>query len=533
MSDLPIHVIPEDESDNLDIDLEVIDDMISNDLILREEIEERMDNYKTGLEALFVLEDYHTTMYSKTIIDDRDIKQLNIITKAINANLNHRYDGFNIATEGLADLVKSASATTANAASNVINAGSSAGKMVGTAGKVVVSGVVKATELSKVLVDKINQGIINLASEYDIIAKLIEKRWFGVKNLIEVYRLQVSKLEDRVNEATNESNSLRSDIKVKLNTAKLSRDRKISTKNDYMKIIREDVTAIVDFLNAYTQTIKLTEGMSKDTAKSIAFMTPYKQTMVKNLNLFNLDVLGKLGDEDIFKGGHDEGNEKHSRVLIGGKRVSVSFNRDRATLLDVRSDLRRKIREMNIYGSRVKGNDNINVEVITLRDFTYGDAKELLSLLKTSGEALDRYNGESIPKLIKDRQFFSRVTEMVTGLAVAVTGFGIIKNFLSNGNNLEAVKKSLPGNLLSVIDLFVKAASLTALVGLAGAKLAGALVDWLRKYIISSIFTSIDLQYRITKIMNNVDSSVIDTLISVRGQCYRVTEKLSRPKVWV
>ena len=43
----------------------------------------------------------------------------------------------------------------------------------------------------------------------------------------------------------------------------------------------------------------------------------------------------------------------------------------------------------------------------------------------------------------------------------------------------------------------------------------------------------IDLQYRITKIMNNVDSSVIDTLISVRGQCYRVTEKLSRPKVWV
>ena len=34
MSDLPIHVMPEDESDNLDIDLEVIDDMISNDLIL-------------------------------------------------------------------------------------------------------------------------------------------------------------------------------------------------------------------------------------------------------------------------------------------------------------------------------------------------------------------------------------------------------------------------------------------------------------------------------------------------------------------
>ena len=44
MSDLPIHVMPEDESDNLDIDLEVIDDMISSDLIISEEIEERMGN---------------------------------------------------------------------------------------------------------------------------------------------------------------------------------------------------------------------------------------------------------------------------------------------------------------------------------------------------------------------------------------------------------------------------------------------------------------------------------------------------------
>ena len=44
MSDLPIHVMPEEDSDSLDIDLEVIDDMISGDLNLREEIEQRMEN---------------------------------------------------------------------------------------------------------------------------------------------------------------------------------------------------------------------------------------------------------------------------------------------------------------------------------------------------------------------------------------------------------------------------------------------------------------------------------------------------------
>lgn len=64
MSDLPIHVMPEEDSDSLDIDLEVIDDMISSDLILREEIEERMANYKTGLEALSLLDPYPKQTYA-------------------------------------------------------------------------------------------------------------------------------------------------------------------------------------------------------------------------------------------------------------------------------------------------------------------------------------------------------------------------------------------------------------------------------------------------------------------------------------
>jgi hypothetical protein len=68
----------------------------------------------------------------------------------------------------------------------------------GKAAKAAVNGVISATELSKALIEKINQGIINLGSEYAVIAKLIEKRWFGIKNLIEVYRVQVSKLEDRI-----------------------------------------------------------------------------------------------------------------------------------------------------------------------------------------------------------------------------------------------------------------------------------------------------------------------------------------------
>ena len=526
MNTLPIHV---EEDHEVDLDLDIIDDLVSDDLELREEIDNRLTNYKVGLESLFALEDYHGSLFNKQTFDGRDLKQLNIIANVINVNLDHHYNSFNIATEGLTDLVSttvnSVAKNTATVANNVLHVGDKVTN-------VVLSGVIKATELSKKLIEKINSGIISLASEYEIIAKLIEKRWFGIKNLIEVYNLQVNKLEDRITEATKGSSSLTADIKVKLNIAKLSRDRKINNKDNFMKFIREDLTDIVDFLNTYTESVKLTESMSKDTMKSFAFMKPYKQTMVRNLNMFNFDILEKLSKNNLFNKGSEEGNEVHSRVLIGGKRVSISFLREKATTLNVRNDLRRMIREMNIYGSRVKGNDNINVEIIKLNDFRLTDAKELLSLLKSTGEALSRYNGESIPKLLKDRTFFSRVTEIVVGLASAATGFGITKNFLSDTNNLDLVKQSMPGKLLAVVDLFIKAASLTALIGLVGAKTAGLLIDWLRKYIISSVFTSMDLQYRITKILNNVDSSVIDTLISVRGQCYRVTDKLSNSKVW-
>lgn len=533
MNDLPLHITnEEDYSDGIDIDLEIMDDLMLDNLALKEEIDERLSNYKTGLESLFALEEYHGTIYGKETFDGRDIKQLNIIANAINTNLVSNYNGFSIATEGLTDLVKAAGANVKNAVATTVTAANAA-NLIGKTAAGAVNGVIKATELSKILVDKINQGIINLGSEYEIIAKLVEKRWFGIKSLIEVYNLHVSKLEDRITDATKDSSSLRADIKVKLNTAKLSNNRKVNNKNDYMRIIREDLTAVIDFLNNYTESIKITDTMSKDTIKSIAFMAPYKQTMIRNLNMFNFDVLEKLGKMDLFNGGFEEGNETHSRVLIGGKRVSISYLRNRASTEDTRKDLRVMIREMNIYGSRAKGNDNVNVNVVTLRDFRLADAKELISLLRATGEALSRYNGESIPQLIKDRSFFSRITEVVTGLATAVTGFGITKNFLANGNNLDLVKQSMPVKLLNVVDLFVKAASLTALVTLVGAKTAGLLVDWLRKYIISSVFTSMDLQYRITRILNSVDSSVIDTMISVRSQCYRVTDKLSKAKVWV
>lgn len=520
MSDLPIHIENEHDSSRFDIelDLETIDDIVSDDIALRAEIAERLENFNAGLECVYALEDYHTAIYNRDTLTNSDIKQLNIITNAIRTNLSYDYNGYTIAQEDIAELVKTGASSLANGISKTASA--------------TVNGVIKATELSKKVVEKINQGIINLASEYEIIAKLVEKRWFGIKNLIEVYNLQTAKLEDRLLDATSNSDTPRADIKVKLNTAKMDSNRKITTKEQFLKIIREDITAIVEFLDTYTKSVEITDRMSGDTLKSVAFLKPYKQTMIKNLNLFNIDVLNKLANTTLFKDAITAGNEKHSRVLIGGKRVIVSHISERADVSMPRNDLRGMIRQMNIEGSRVKGSDNVNVEIITLHDFSLDDGKELIGLLRSANEALERYNGSSIPKSLSDRNFFSRVTETITGLATAATGFVIIKNFLSNSDNLALVKQSLPVRLLNVVDMVLKAASLSTLIGLIGAKTVGMLVDWIRKFIISSLFTSMDLQYRITKIMNSVDSSVVDTLMSVRGQCYRVSEKLTKHKAW-
>ena len=522
MNNLPIHIDNNEEHDDfVDIDLDVIEDLINEDIDLREEIDIRLTSYNRGLETLYAMEEYHTSIYSKESFSSSDIKQHNVIAKLIDVNLEQHYNGFNVGLEGIGSMLNSAAIH-----------GGIAVKVAKVVTGAVVDTVVSSVQISKQLLEKITSGIMNLAAEYELISKLIEKRWFGIKNLIEVYQQQLSKLQDRINTATQGDSSLQATIKVKLNTAKLSRNRKIQTKDDYMKVITEDITDVVTFLNKYTESSKITVPMAKETSKSFAFLAPYKQTMIKNLNLFNNDVLGKLSALPLFKNGHEEGLEIHSRVLIGGKRVSISHNRERATNEHVRKDLRRMIKEMNIYGSRVKGNDNINVEVIVLKDFVVNDTQHLLSLLQSTGEALDHYSAQGVPQFVKDKDFFNRVTQIVSGLASAGTGFVIGKDFLNNGNNLEMVKTSLPKTLLNIVDLFVKAASLTALIALVGAKPAVQLIDWLRKYIISSVFTSMDLQYRITKILNNVDSSVIDTLISVRGQCYRVTDKLSKSKVW-
>lgn len=532
MTDLPIHVIPEDESDNLDIDLEVIDDMISSDLILREEIEERLNNYKTGLEALYVLEDYHSTMYSKGEIDDRDIKQLNIITKAINVNLNHKYDGFNIATEGLTDLVKSAAHSSVALANTTVNVGGNVAGKVGNVGKAAVKGVVKAVELSKLIVEKINSAIVTLGSEYNVIASLIEKRWFGMKNLIQVYELQSRKLEERLREASGNSDSLLGNIKVKLNVSKLDQNRKVENKDQFLKVIKEDIVSIVEFLDTYSKSIVVSEKLLSDSMKSLIFLKPYKTILTRNINLFNLDVLDKLEKTSLMSTGTNEGGTTTSRVLIGGRFVTLSRPKERATLEHKRADYKALIKSMDVDAQKAKGDDNKNVEVITLNDVTLKEAKELLELLGVCSSALENYMSRGIPKLLKDRNFFSRLTETVTGLASASAGFDIMKKFLSNSDNLGAVKLSMPGKLLNAIDIFIKAGSFSLLVGMVGAKTAGALFDWLRKYIISSIFTTMDLQFKITKIMNNIDNGVLDTLVSVRSQCFRVCDKLSKVKAW-
>jgi hypothetical protein len=504
MEDLPLHVIgTEDlEEESLEIELMDLDDLLEEQYSLKEELDSRLVSFNNGLESLALLEEYHSYIYNKEEVALEDVKQFNLL---LSNNTNY-------ALEGIADMIVVGGAITDVA-------------------RATVGAVVKAVDLAKAILDKINEAIISLASDYETISKLIEKRWFGFNQLLEVYDQQVNKLEDKIAKVTRDSSSLRASFKIKLTTATLDRT-KVTNKQSYLRVIENDINGICNFINNYIKQIKIIEAIGSDLNKSLVFVRPYKATLAKTYNIVNLDILNNLKDSSLFRDAAKLETGIASRTLIGGRQVIISTNEDRLELHHKRTEVKAAIRKLNIEAPRVKANDNIYVDLVELNDFTAREAADLLELLRTTNQTLKNYVEQGIPKLLKDREYFSRITQTVTGLGTTITAFTITKKFLSNAGNLEIVKQSLPGKLLSVIDLFLKAASLSALIGLVGAKTAGLLIDWLRKFIISNIFTSMDLQYRITAIMNNVDSQVLDTLVSVRGQCYRVTNRLSSYKVW-
>jgi hypothetical protein len=71
-----------------------------------------------------------------------------------------------------------------------------------------------------------------------------------------------------------------------------------------------------------------------------------------------------------------------------------------------------------------------------------------------------------------------------------------------------------------------------AFSGIVAAASAAYLIDYLRKYIISNLFTMMDLQYKITDIIEKIDHDYIDTLIEVHNQGYRVCKKLASSRSW-
>ena len=533
--DLPIHTAGNEVEFNsldLSLDIDTINDIIEDDIVIRDEISERIRNIQSSMESIYVLENFHSTLLNRDEVSKYEVSQLNVVTEACKVSINYNYSNYDFGLEGLGEILKKTATSVGSATSSIANTSINVANTATNITKAAVKGVVKAVELSKLIVEKINSAIVTLGSEYNVIASLIEKRWFGMKNLIQVYELQSRKLEERLREASGNSDSLLGNIKVKLNVSKLDQNRKVENKEQFLKVIKEDIDSIVEFLDTYSKSIVVSEKLLSDSMKSLIFLKPYKTILTRNINLFNLDVLDKLEKTSLMSTGTNDGITTTSRVLIGGRFVTLSRPKERATTEHKRADYKALIKSMDVDAQKAKGDDNKNIEVITLNDVTLREAKELLELLGVCSSALENYMSRGIPKLLKDRNFFSRLTETVTGLASASAGFDIMKNFLSNSDNLGAVKMSLPGKLLNAIDIFIKAGSFSLLVGMVGAKTAGALFDWLRKYIISSIFTTMDLQFKITKIMNNIDNGVLDTLVSVRSQCFRVCDKLSKVKAW-
>ena len=68
--------------------------------------------------------------------------------------------------------------------------------------------------------------------------------------------------------------------------------------------------------------------------------------------------------------------------------------------------------------------------------------------------------------------------------------------------------------------------------GMVAASAASYLLDYLRKYVMSNLFSMMDLQYKLTDVIEKFDHDFVDTIVEVHNQGYRVCKKLASTRNW-
>ena len=133
---------------------------------------------------------------------------------------------------------------------------------------------------------------------------------------------------------------------------------------------------------------------------------------------------------------------------------------------------------------------------------------------------------------MKNRKTISNLVTFASGLTGGNAAFLSIKKFFENDDNLKAFNLVAPLPVAKLLATFLGVSTFAAFSGIVATASAAYLLDYLRKYIIANLFSMMDLQYKITDILEKFDHDYVDALIEVHNQGYRICKKLASTRSW-
>lgn len=517
MQTLALHESQEYDDEFEYYDSDIVEILKSN----RVEVKERIAALEGDIKLIVALESLSTKCLNN-----------NFLTPEILSDYNALVEQETLRVQEYKQVSLESFDTLLNVASNINSTASNIGNKAVVASGLVKDGLVKGAEIAKVLYEKVQQNIVRLAASWDVICGLIEKRWLGLKQLCEVYELQHKNLFEKFDSIGLDHNS-RAFFKVKLYVAKLRNDgRDISKKENLLKALVKDSEGIDDlgqsFLNMYLSLRKIDELSSR----AFTFRFPYKRALINNANLIN-NELKKVTNNNIFTdGGFIKEFQAQSRVLVGGKVIYINYNHEELQEDSKRIDSKKFISNLSFSSIKRKDGSLNDTETVEINDLTFDQANEVFEAVGKTNTALANYFNSNLPQYLKDRKTISNLTMFASGLTGGNAAFDSIKRFFSNDENLKTFNLLAPVPVAKLLATFLSVSTFAAFSGIVATASAAYLIDYLRKYIISNLFTMMDLQYKITDIIEKIDHDYIDTLIEVHNQGYRVCKKLASSRSW-
>lgn len=515
-----LHVFQE-----LDVENEYDDvDLISLMRDQRINIQERMLSIREDMETVTALENFAGSIANKEALTSLDIRRYNEIveTQPLGSitGVNYRQ----VSLESFETLSKTSSAIY-DTASNIT------GKAL-SAALTVKDGIVAGTALAKQLYAKVQESIVKIAASWDFVCSMIEKRWLGLSQLVKVYELQHQNLQEKFDDIAVRKDAL-AFFNVKLYVSKLRSDgRDIKKKDTLINAFNLDASGISELGATFTRQMQEIKKVDAYSSQALTLRFPYKKALTLNANTIN-EVLKELTRNELFsEGGVVKPYQAQSRVLLGGKVIHINYSEEKIEEGSVRKDIKSFIGNLSFNSIKRRDGNSNDTENIDVEAMTVPEASSIFASVVTTNEALKSYQESNVPAMLKSRTSMTSLITFATGLTGGNAAFDTIKRFFQKDDNLKAFNLVAPAAISSILGTFLTASSFAVFGTIVAASTAAFLMDYLRKYVISNLFSMMDLQYKITDIIERFDHDYVDTLIEIHNQGYRMCKKLASSRNW-